>query len=256
MDKDYHLPKADKISTLAAVILFSYVLMPYIRSKGQDINFSLFNIAFQFQLNFSLLISIASGIMAAVGTDWVIHDHPKLNSQSTVPHLITPSITAWAIGIPLNLISLGPQWWVSFMLGSSVLLLSIIAEYIAIDTEDARYPTAVMFITALISAQLSILLISLRAARYRLYSYFLISLPLFFFFTSRILQFHNKQKMNYEKAVVITLFVSQWIIGLHFWPLPPLSFGLAIVGPAYFIYTIITPMNLDQKKRLAALDQF
>ena len=256
MDKKWHFPNTDQLSIITATTLLAYVIMPYIKISAQEIEIPFLGMIFNFKLNFSTVISLAAGIMAAFGTDWIIKGHPKYENQSSTIHLIIPSLTVMALAIPLNIINLSPQWWGVFILGSVIFLISLIAEYIAIDRDDARYPAAAMFLTAVSSVFSLILLISLRAAQYRLYSYVLVWLPFFFFFTNRIMHFFSKMSWSVEETAVVVFIVMQWIIGYHYWPISPLAFGLAITGPAYLTITIVRTRINNPRKSIKYLESF
>ena len=56
------------------------------------------------------------------------------------PHLILPALTAAAIGFPLGLLKPGAEWWIILGLGSLLIVLVLLSEYISLEPTDIRYP--------------------------------------------------------------------------------------------------------------------
>jgi len=240
VQKHKHFPKADRLSVISSVTLLAYAGMPFIHISAKAIRFSLFGFLIAFDLNFSLLISLIVAALAATGTDWLLHDHPALGSKNTLPYIITPTLTAWALGIPLSLIEISLEWWIVFGLGIIFIFAVLIAEYIAVDPGDTRFPAAVMLLTALSFGLFLTLSISLRFTGLRLYMLLLVLLPAYAFVCLRIL--HLKESSNWHLAwtAVCTVILAQFIIGLHYLPISPIQFGLILLGPAYALISLAT----------------
>ena len=209
-----HFPKADRISIISAVILLAYAGMPLIHIPAREIKLSLLNFLIAFQLNFPLLISSIAAVIAAAGTNWLIQDHPALGSKITLPYLITPTITAWVLGIPLSIINVSLQWWVVFGLGGVFTLTVLIAEYIVVDPSDARFPPAVMVLTASSFGLFLTLTIALRTAGLRLYMLLIILLPTYAFFCLRMLYLKERAKWHIEWIIACTVILAQCSSGL------------------------------------------
>lgn len=87
-------------------------------------------------------MSLIAGAIAATGADWMLRDHPLISTHATMPHLILPAISAGALGFPLGLLEISIEWWIIMGLGSLLIILIMIAEYISLDSKDSRYPLA------------------------------------------------------------------------------------------------------------------
>ncbi|HEY59824.1 MAG TPA: hypothetical protein G4N92_03930 [Anaerolineae bacterium] len=254
MEKNAHFPKADRISIISAVILIAYAGMPFIHIPAREIKLSLFNFLIAFQLNFPILISFIAAVLAAAGTNWLLQDHPALGSKTTLPYLITPTLTAWVLGIPLSIINVSLEWWVVFGLGGIFTLTVLIAEYIVVDPSDVRFPPAVMLLTALSFGLFLTLTIALRTAGLRLYMLLIILLPTYTFFCLRMLYLKEKAKWHFEWTLVCMVILSQCIIGLHYWPISPIRFGLILLGPAYSLVSIAKSLIRKIPLRNAAIE--
>lgn len=233
MEKKYHLPHSGRLSTITASILFGYALLPFLRVPAGELSFPVLGILVAFRLNFYYVISVITALMAAAGMDWIIGDHPSMDEKPHLPHLILPALTAAAIGVPLGLLELGTAWWIILALGSLLVVLVMLAEYISIDNLDSRYPLALMVLSGTSYSLMLILTIALRAADVRLYLLLLILPAIFAFFCLRMLNFRLGGRWRFEWTAVITLIAAQVLVALYYWPLSPVRFGLITLGPVY-----------------------
>ena len=167
---DRTLPDINRLSILIAIILLVYALSPFINIPSSEISFSIFGVLFDFQVNFKTYVSILTPFFAAAGTVWLLSTHPhNPRDRNLLHHAILPALTTWVIGLPLNRLSQGPQWWVVFALGSTLLLVVILAEYLVVDTKNEQYAIASGALKALSFALYFFLTIALRASGMRLY---------------------------------------------------------------------------------------
>ncbi len=120
-----------------------------------------------------------------------------------------------------------------FAFGGTLLILVIVAEYIVVDLSDARHAPVTVGLTAVSFALYLILTIAARGAELRLYQLLpLVALPMFLV-ALRSLYLRLSGRWCFAWSLAIALVVTQIAVGLHYWPLPPLSFGLVMLGPAY-----------------------
>lgn len=243
MDEYDFLPRTNRLSVVTALILLAYALMPFVNVPGREVSFRLLGILIEFRLNFTLLVSLLTAGLAAAGTDWLIRDHPHLARQPIFPHYLLPALTAWAIGIPLGSIEVSPQWWVVFGLGSLLMLLVLVSEYINVDVHNIRYALSLMVLSAVSFGLLLTLSIALRASNLRLYMLLIALVPSFALLCLRLFQLRLQGKWNFEWSGAITLIIAQLAIGLYYWPLSPIRFGLILLGAAYALIEIGTIFN-------------
>lgn len=237
-EEHQHLPNMDRISVLVASVLLAYALLPFIKIPERVLDLPVLGVMFSFKVDFSTLISLISGGLAAAGADWLVREHPHLGKQATFPHWLIPALTAWVLGAPLNSLVVGLQWWAVFIFGGLLLLLVLVAEYIAVDPYDTRYGLAAVALTAISSAIFLILTITLAGAGARLY----LMLPslgaALFLITLRNLYLRLSGRWCVGWTVGIVLVVGQVVTALHYWPLHPLRFGLLVLGLVYALTSL------------------
>jgi len=182
--------------------------------------------------------------LAAVGSDWLLRDHPAhfgqaLGWRSTLQHWILPALTAWVIGFPLNNLSATPEWWIIFAMGGVLLVLVFIAEYSVADVADIRHPAATVVLTALSFSLFLILAIAIRSANFRLYL-MLPTLALAAWLVSlRTLYLRLGGKWFFAWAFVMAVVAGQIAMALHYWPVSPIRFGLILLGPSYALTSLV-----------------
>lgn len=235
MEEHAHLPDANRLSVLTSVILLAYALGLFINLPAEDLSIQLPGLFIVLPLRSSSLLSLLSAALAAVGTEWLVHDHPGKESSRTWPHGLLPALTAWVIGVPLNSLSIGPQWWAIFAFGSAFLVLVFVAEYIVVDLSDARYALATVGLTAVSFALYLVVAITLRAMSVRLYLLLPALVLTMVLVSLRTLYLRLGGQWHLAWSIGIALCVGQLALGLHYWPLRPLTYGLLLLGPAYSI---------------------
>lgn len=233
MEERRNLPNINQLSVLASTIMLVYAITPFIKIPSRSLDLSFLGIRFFIPVDIPILISFLAALLAAVGADWLVREHPRLGEQRTFQYWILPALTAWVIGVPLNSLTPGLQWWAVFGLGGLLLVLVFVAEYIVVDLSDARQAPASIVLTGVSYAMLLFLAIALRASSLRLYLAVppLIVTVIFLCLRSLYLRLGGKWCLNW--ALVIGVILGQFAIGLQYWPIKPLAYGLAILGPAY-----------------------
>lgn len=251
MEQHQHLPDTDRLSVLAATILLAYALLPFINIPGRSITLQITGITFSFVVNFATIAAVLSAALAAAGTDWLLHSHPNLGSQSTFQHCLLPALTAWVIGVPLTTLSVSLEWWAVFVFGGLLLVGVLVAEYIAVDLYDARHMPAAVGLTAVSFAMFLILSTTLAASNTRLYVLLPALMLTIFLISLRTLYLRLMGRWRVAWAAGIALVVGQVAAGLHYWPLPSLRFGLLLLGVAYALTSIAGSIEEGRPLRAA-----
>jgi hypothetical protein len=246
MEEHQHLPTTNQLSVLSAAILLAYALTPFVNLPPRTFSLELAGIVFNIQLNYTSVVSIIVAVLAAVGTDWLLRSHPQSSDHNLIHHWILPGLTAWVIGIPLNTLKIGPQWWVVFALGGVLLILVFVAEYITVDFNDERHQLATIGLTAVAFALYLFLAIALRAAGLRLYLIVPALVITLFLVCLRTLFLRLGGSMQFAWAAGISIVVGQLSVGMHYWKIAPLAFGLALLGPAYALTSIGGSLEEDR----------
>lgn len=232
------LPNTDRLSILVASILLAYALLPFFQIPERSITLQVAGVLFVFRVSFSTIISVLTACLAAIGTDMLLRQHPRLGNQTTFQHWLLPAMTAWVIGVPLSTLRPGLQWGIVFSFSALLLVLVLVAEYVSVDPFDIRFGPAAVGLTAVSYALFLILTITLAAARSRLYI-LLPALTLAIFLVSlHNLYFRLGGHWSISWSAALALAVGQVAAALHYWPLAPLQFGLVILGLAYSLASV------------------
>ncbi|MCD6576718.1 MAG: hypothetical protein J7K66_01735 [Anaerolineaceae bacterium] len=243
MENTENFPKADHVSVITASIMVSYALLPFLQISSRQLTFTMFGILISLNFNFYNLISLITAALAIAGTDWMLHEHPNLGDHSTIPHLILPALTAGAIGIPLGFLSVSPTWWIILGLGSLLVFSVLIGEYISVDRNNQYFPIALMVLSAVSFGLFLIITIAVRAANLRLFLTASILPIMYTFFSLRVLQLRTGGSWPIKWTAVISLAIFEFTIGLYYWPLSPVRFGLLLLGPAYALVGITSSLE-------------
>lgn len=238
MEEHQHLPDANRLSILTATILLAYALTPFIKFPETQFVLALPGVIFPFRVTFSTVVAVLVALLAAFGTDWLLGGHPYLGNQRTFLHCLLPAMTAWVIGVPISSIAKGFEWWIVFALGGILLVLVFLAEYIVVDFSDVRHALATIGLTAVSYALYLILAIAIRRSDSRLY----LLLPALFFpmalvaYRSLFLRLNGRRCLTWSLG--IALVISQIGMGLHYWQVSPLAYGLILISPAYALTSL------------------
>jgi hypothetical protein len=245
MPEERHLlPDINRLSVLTATIMLAYALTRYVNIDPITLGFNFLGILISFQIDLRTIVSVMVAALAAVGSDWLLRDHPGLQAQarswrSTLQHWILPALTAWVIGVPLNTLSTSPEWWIVFGMGGVLLVLVFIAEYSVADVADIRHPAATVVLTALSFSLYLILSIAVRSADFRLYL-MLPALALAAYLVGlRTLYLRLGGKWLFAWAFVVAVVAGQIAMALHYWPVSPIRFGLILIGPVYALTSLV-----------------
>jgi len=159
----------ERLSVLVATILLAYALGHHLILPTHEVSIQLPGLYLVVHLNvYTFIILIVAGL-TATGADWLFRDHPNLGKRSTLEHWLLPALTALVIGIPLFQSPFSPIWWVDFTLFGTLLIMVLVAEYIAVDPEDVRQPLAGAGLTAVSFALYLVLASTLHFSGCRLF---------------------------------------------------------------------------------------
>jgi len=151
------------------------------------------------------------------------------------------------------LLSDGIAWWVSFGLSGILLASVFLAEYITIDQSAPSYGLARAGLTALGYALFLIMVTSLRFSGARMF----VLVPAIFIATAlislRILHLDGKDRWDFPWAIGIGIVCAQISAGLHYWPLMPIQFGLALTGPLYALTMLAASLTENIPLRRAVI---
>jgi len=143
---------------------------------------------------------------------------------------------------------------VGFALGGVTLMLVLLAEYIVVDPDDSRQPVAAAGLTAVSFALFLTLAIALRFSGSRLFLV-LPALTLAAGLVSlRTLHLRLHGRWAFLQSSLIALLCGQIAAGLYYWPLSPVAFGLAVLGPTYALTSLIANLAEDETLEQALIE--
>jgi len=244
--KQQNLPNIDRLSILAAMIVLAYTLERFIDLPAWEYSRQLPGLYIEFSINVNVITSLLVAGMTAAGANWLMHDHPASQGRMALQHAILPALTALVIGIPLSGIPVGLGWWLGLIGGAFILVLVLIAEYIAVDPGDLRLPLATAALSAVSYALFLVLSGFLRATGVRL----LFNLPALilaaWLVSLRVANLRLHGIWTIYESAIIAFVVGQVAAAFNYWPLTPVAFGLVLLGPSYALVSLFC--NLIEEK--------
>lgn len=236
------LPDFEHTSVLGASLMLAFVLGQFINLPPQTISFGILEILVEVTFDTQFLLALMTAGLAIAGTAWLMGAHPSGRGARSAQHWALPGLTAWVLSITISSIPAGALWWVVLGAGTAFLVLVWIAEFITANPQDENFRLAANGLTILAFALYLVLTINLRAVGTRLI--FLIpavTLPvvvittryLFLKLQSQDLLDDENRGLSVLAAGAIGIAAAQFATAFHYFPVSPLSFGLALLSPIY-----------------------
>ena len=248
-----YLPSADRLGVLIASVLLAFALTPLIQSPRYTLTIALPGFFFAYPITLGSVMTVLAAALSATGMNWLTREHPALGGKKNIEHLMLPTLTTFVIGAPLTLLPNGITWWAVFSFAAILLVTIFLAEYITIDPSTPAYGFARAGLTALGYALFLILTTSLRYSGARM---FLLT-PAMFIVSAliclRILHLDGADRWDFPWAIGIGIVCAQIGAGLHYWPITPIQFGLALTGVLYALTLLSTSLAEEIPLRRAAL---
>jgi len=255
MDERRSLPDPTRVSVLTAAVLLAFALTRVLNAPhlfSLLIPLGIFKLKLIFNLNI-VIVLLAAGV-TATGMDWLLRTHPALEKGETREHWLLPTLTVLVIGIALYTLPNTPIWWLGFGLCAAIFLVVALAEYVVVDPSDARYPLATAILTVIAFVIFLILAAALKAANARM----VMMVPALFLAGGlaalRTLHLRLNERWEFAWAVGIGLVVAQLAAALHYLPLTPVRFGLALLAPLYALTVLAVSLAEGYPFRRAFLE--
>lgn len=249
-----HLPDANRLSVLVAAILLAFALAHVVETRPYALTLDILGIAISLPLNLTISSTLLAAGLTAAGMDWLLRGHPHFEEKNTFQHWLLPTLTAFVIGIPLYSLEFGSAWWLSFALGGILLLLVFLSEYIVLDPSDVRYPAASAGLTALSFALFLILVSGLSYIDARLVLIIGVVFAASTMVALRALHLRLAEHWEFAWAAGIGLVCTQVAAALHYWPIGPIQFGLAVLGSLYALTGLAINLGEGMSIRQAVLE--
>lgn len=233
---------ANRIVVLVATVLLSYALTRLVQAPQFTLEFQFPGFYFSYPLSVRIIMVLLTAGLTATGMDWLIQSHPYFEGGPTVEYWLLPTLATFIIGLPLTILSLGLAWWISFVIGGLLLLLIFQAEFIAVDPSSPNYAIATSGLTALSYAVFLILATALRFNGVRL---FLLA-PILWSVSGLVAIRNLKLVLGGDWKItwaIGTGFICMQIgVGLHYWPVSPLQYGLVLFGVLYAMISLASSL--------------
>jgi hypothetical protein len=248
-----YLPSADRVGVLIASVLLAFALTRLIQSPRYTLTIALPGFYFAYAVTLGTAMSILTAALSATGMNWLTRGHPSLGQKPNIEHILLPTLTTFVIGAPLTLLPNGTAWWAGYSFAAILLVIVFLAEYITIDPSAPAYGVSRATLTALAYALFLILATSLRFSGVRMF----LLVPAIFIVAGlislRILHLDGVDRWDFPWAIGIGIICAQVGAGLHYWPLTPIQFGLALTGPLYALTMLSISLAEEIPLRRAAL---
>ena len=241
------LPNIDHLSGVAAMIVLAYTLERFINLPAWQFSRQLPGLYIELNIDVSLITSLLVAGMTAAGANWLMRDHPAAQGKSTLVHAILPALTSLVIGIPLIGVPVGLGWWIGLISGAIILVLVLIAEYIAVDPQDIHLPLASAALSAVSFALFLVLAGALRSAGVRLLYNTPILVLAAWLVSLRVTNLRLLGEWTIYESAIIAFVIGQVTAAVNYWPLTPIAFGLVLLGPTYALISLFC--NLIEGKR-------
>ncbi len=241
-----NLPNIDHLSVLAAMIVLSYTLARFITLPSWQISSQLPGLYVELTIDVNLITAMLVAFMTVAGSNWLMSSHPAAREKQSIVHAILPALTALVIGILLGGVPVGLGWWLGLVSGAFILVLVLIAEYIAVDPQDIRFPLANAALSAVSFAIFLVFAGALRVAGVRL----LFNVPAIVFaawlVSLRVTNLRLHGEWTIYELMIIAFVIGQITAAFNYWPLTPVTFGLVLLGPSYALISLFC--NLIEQK--------
>jgi hypothetical protein len=255
MTERRYLPDPTRLSILTAAVLLAFVLTRILYALNLfSLQLNLGNIRLTLSLNLNTVIVLLAAGVTATGMDWLLRTHPSLEKGETREHWLLPTLTVLVIGIALYTLPNTPIWWFGFGLGAALFVVVARAEFVVVDPNDVRYPLATAILTVLAFVIFLILAVALKAANVRL---IMLIPPLFLaggLAALRTLHLRLNERWEFAWAAGIALITAQLGAALHYLPLTPVRFGLALLAPLYALTVLAVSLAEGNPFRRAFLE--
>lgn len=231
--------KQSFFSSLAAVILLSFVFPAVISRNVAAFDFNLFGLSLSFTLKPGVLMIPVAAAIAAIGVYSAIEVDFESRRSRKLVHVIVPISTTVTLGILLGSVAIGSSWLVILFAGGLLLYSVFISESLLCFRSDPRSAPASVFVTALAYASAAIVFSVAKALTNRLIFFVLFLLLISVPVAWRIFLLEAEGIASLYKAVAVGLIVTEMGAALFYLPFVPLSFGAPLFTAFYSVVNLV-----------------
>ena len=241
-DKHISLPY-DRLSIVLAFITLAMGFIYFIPAAGNVPTGNFFGFILNLQLDvYTLLIAFLT-LLALAGTIWVLQAYPitqgeKLAFWQLLPQCILPVMSVFVFSFALRGMERNNVWWVVYAMGSVLFGIILAAEFYAQEINTVNHPLTTIGLIGLSHALFLILAVVAKTIPLRIYVIF----PLVFlasgFTALRTIYLRLRGGWRLDYAIAIALISGQIAIGLHYFFLNPVQYGLLLTGALYALISL------------------
>ncbi len=249
-----HLPDFDRLSILTATLWIAYTIARFVEIPALELATQLPGLYLEFGVSVNTIIAVLVAVLTASGSHWLLQSHPASDPRARLEPLLLPALYALVLSLLLGSLPASQEWLLALVVGGLVLVGVLIAEYLVVDDQDPRQPLAALALIAVSYGLLLILAISLRSLNVRLYLLLPAFVPAAGLVGLRALSLRARREWKLSEALTIALILGHLAAALHYWPLNPVTYGLALIGPAYGLTSLLGNLATGQRLPGAALE--
>ncbi len=185
------------------------------------------------------LVALFLLLFVLSGVDWLFQDHPRYgNIPGLWKHAVLPTFAAWTLEMVLLHTRSPVGWWAALALGSVLLVMVLLGEYISAEPESPPFVMAQLGLTWMGHLHFFVAALYTQVAQWRL----LWVAPLLTFMGGlvhyRLLGLSPGFHSVMLETLMATTLMGQAVLVASVMPLSPRSFGLGLTVWLYIIYTV------------------
>ena len=241
-DKQISLPY-DRLSIVLAFITLSMGFIYLIPVAGNVPTGNFFGFMLNLQIDvYTLLIGFLT-LLSLAGTIWVLQAYPTTQGEKQaiwqlLPQCILPVMSVFVFSFALRGMERNNVWWVVYAMGSVLFGIILAAEFYAQEISTVQHPLTTIGLIGLSHALFLILTVVAKTIPLRIYVIF----PLVFlasgFTALRTIYLRLRGGWRFEYALAVALMSAQTAIGLHYFFLNPVQYGLLLTGALYVLISL------------------
>lgn len=237
-----------------ACVLITYAMAHVFQVPGITLALQLPYFYISYDLGLDSILVIVAAVLVGSGMYWLLGvPMSRASAPAIMEHALLPTLTAYLVGSFLQSLDITAGWVMGFAIGATLVLGVIIAELNVADASSPFYSPAAAGLTALGYVAFVLFIVGTRLASARLYVF----APAVFLTAGgvalRTLHLEHGTRWQPVWTLGIAVIVTQFSVGLHYWPLTPLQFGLILLAPLYGLTAFAVRRLAGDQSREAAI---
>ncbi len=256
MDRSLPQPDARHLSVFTASLATALLVGRFVHLPiGWEAELRLPGLVIPLRLTTAGLVALLMAALSAGGSLGMIQRHPNLpqtlGASDLLSHAVLPSVSAWGAEALLQRIPPSPLWIGAFVFVMGFVLLVLLAEFVAVDPSDRRYPLATAMLNALGFLALFLFAYTLHTAHWRIV-YLAPALGVIVTLVSlRALRLKHPDRWRPVEAVVIAVVTLHPAAAWRYLPWRAMTYSLWVLAVAYAATLFVANLIEGQEIREA-----